>query len=93
MKISRKAYRSGKTRPPMSTVMDARITATAALQVEVPTERSRVFSPLAAAVSVLGELLITMVGMAAIAIAVPTEIMTAPTMMQEMVSTKTTRSR
>ena len=64
-KMSWKASSDGRVAPSTSIVTELRAAATAALEVDVPTARSKVFRPLAEAVSVMGTARMIRVGIAA----------------------------
>ena len=70
--MSLNASKAGKRSAPIDMVTEVRTAATAALDVEVPIDRTRLFNPFAEAVSVMGTAAMIRVGMEAKAIAVPT---------------------
>jgi hypothetical protein len=64
-KTSWNASSAGRAIPPTTIVTELRMAPTAALALDVPTDRSRVFRPLAEAVSVIGTARMINVGIAA----------------------------
>src|SRR5699024_9024120 len=74
------ACAEGNTTPFTVTVSDAKINATTALPLEVPSEQTKALSPLGEAVSLRGEAAMTRVGMAANAKALPTLTRMLPSM-------------